>query len=245
MTTTILELSDRTITAEEIIPLMTQYHLLPQFLRGLVLDQAIATVTYSDDEHSEFCQQYQFNDAATRQVWLQQHSMTSDQLESWISRELRIKKFQQAQWGRKVGAYFLQRKSQLDQVVCSLIHTQDLDVAQELYFRILENEQPFAELAQTYSQGPEAQTDGIVGPIALGNLHSDLARLFYGSHPGQLWQPTQIGDWWVIARLETVIPAQLDDSIRQHLLNELLETWLQEQVNQQLSTHLQSLQTMN
>jgi hypothetical protein len=39
-----------------------------------------------------------------------------------------------------------------------------------------------------------------------------------------------LGDWWVITQLEQLMPAQLDETMRQRLLNELFENWLQEQL---------------
>jgi parvulin-like peptidyl-prolyl isomerase len=113
-----------------------------------------------------------------------------------------------------------------------MIRTKDPGIAHELFFRLQEQEQSFAELAREYSQGPEAQSGGIVGPVELGNLHPNLARLLTVSQLGQLWDPKPLGEWHVIVRLEKRIPAQLNEFMRQRLLRELFETWLQEQLGQ-------------
>jgi parvulin-like peptidyl-prolyl isomerase len=105
-----------------------------------------------------------------------------------------------------------------------------LGIAQEIYFRVNEGEQNFALLAREYSQGPEAQTGGLVGPAELGTLHPTLARVLSVSKPEQLWAPMQLGSWWVLIRLEKFIPAQLDETMRQRLLDELFQNWLQEQL---------------
>jgi parvulin-like peptidyl-prolyl isomerase len=199
-----------------------------QFLRDLILDQAIATVSYTEAERQQFCQQ--LYGQKSYQDWLQQQGVTLEQSEDWINRELKILKFQQQQWGGTLSSYFLQRKHQIDQVICSLIYLSDREMAQELYFRIAEAEQSFFEVARAYSQGAEAQLGGRVGPIELGKLHPDLARLFYGSRPGHLWEPRKVGKWLVIARLEESLPVRLDAAMRQLLLNEHLETWLQDQL---------------
>ena len=102
----------------------------------------------------------------------------------------------------------------------------------KLYFRIQEGEQSFAELAREYSQGPEAQTGGLVGPVELTTPHPVLAQMLRVSQLSQLWPPTRLGEWIVIVRLEKFISAQLDESMRQRLLNECFATWLQEQLQQ-------------
>jgi parvulin-like peptidyl-prolyl isomerase len=216
-------------------PPIAQLQMSSPSLHNLILDRAIATVEYTKTEHDRFHRQLASDQ--TYQIWLRQQGVTLEQFEAWVSRELRIRKFQHQRWGKRLTSYFLDRKRQLDQVVCSLIYLRDKDMARELYFRIIEGEQSFAEVARVYSQRSDIQADiqadGKLGPIALGKLEPDLAQMFYGSRAGQLWKPTVMAGWVVIAQLEQQLPVQLDESMRQYLLNELLERWLQDQVERQ------------
>lgn len=234
--TAVLQVSNRIITAEEIIPLLTSYQMLPRLLVEFVIDQAIAPITCTPDEiadaYQQFCKKSQITSETKRQAWLERYRMTQEQLEALATRGLRIDKFKQASWGHKLESYFLSCKSRLDKVIYSLIQTQDVAIAQELYFRIHEGEASFTELAQEYSQGMEAQTGGFVGPVELSTCHPTLAQMLLMSQPGKLWPPICIGEWVVIVRLEKFIPAQLNEPVRQRLLNELFANWLQEQLNQ-------------
>lgn len=236
----VLQIGDRSILAEDILPLLAGYQMLPQLLQELVIDQAVAPIACTPEEAEQAQQQFyaqsQITSDADRQGWLQRHGMTLDQLQALAERGLKIEKFKQATWGAKLESYFLSRKSQLDKVIYSLIRLQDLGIAQEVYFRILEKEQSFAELAREYSQGPEAQTDGLIGPVELSVPHPSLARMLSISQPGQLWPPTRVGDWLVIIRLEKFVLAQLDDAMRRRLLNECFNSWLQEQMTQLRAT---------
>lgn len=242
----ILQLRDRTISANEIIPLLTTYQMLPRLSLELILDEAIASMECTSEEiasnYQQFCQTNQLVTEAQRQAWLSCYGMNLQQLEALVTRKLKIEKFKQANWGDKVESYFHKRKLELNQVVYSLIRVQDIGLAQELYFRILEKEETFSELAQRYSQGPEAQTGGFVGPIELNECHPGLAKILQMSQPGQLLPPIQIGKWVMIVRLEKWIVAQLNEPTRQRLLNELFTNWLQEQTS---PTILPSLKTVN
>jgi parvulin-like peptidyl-prolyl isomerase len=64
----------------------------------------------------------------------------------------------------------------------------------------------------------------------LSTPHPNLARILALSQPGQLSPPSNIGDWWLIVRLEKFIPAQLDEAMQQRLLNELFSAWLKDQM---------------
>ncbi|NJR68762.1 MAG: hypothetical protein HC771_08900 [Synechococcales cyanobacterium CRU_2_2] len=114
-------------------------------------------------------------------------------------------------------------------MIYSLLRLKDAAIAQELYFRLESEEAVFTDLATQYSQGPEANTGGLIGPADLGGCHPRLAEMMRVSQPGQLWPPTRIEDWWVIVRLEKFMPAQLDEAMRRRLLEELFLAWLQEE----------------
>lgn len=243
--TQVLQIRNQTITTDKVITLLANYQMLPQFLREVIVDQAIASITCTSEEKASACQQFyekhQLTSESERQEWLELYEMTLEQLEALALRELRIDKFKRANWGNRVESYFLSRKSLLDKVIYSLIRTKDIGVAKELYFRIQEGEQSFGELARQYSQGSEAQTGGLLGPIELGKISSNLAQMLYVSQPAQLWPPTCLGEWIVIVRLEELIPAVLDEAMRQQLLNELFESWVQGQLIELTSSGMISL----
>lgn len=234
----VLQVGTQTITAEEIIPLLVGYQLLPQLLRELIIDQAIASIECTPEEITNTCQEFfqqnQLTYEPARQALMEHYNITSEKLEVLATRKLRISRFKQATWGAKLESYFLSYKSKLDKVIYSLIRTKDPGIAQEIYFRIQAGEQSFAECAREYSQGPEAQTGGLQGPVELSMPHPALAQMLSVSQPGQLWPPTRIGEWLVVVRLEKLIPSQLDESMRSQLLNKLFEEWISKQVNQEL-----------
>jgi parvulin-like peptidyl-prolyl isomerase len=233
---TVLQVNNDIITAKEVIPLLTRYQMLPRLLVEIIIDQAIASITCTteeiDNNYHKFCEKNQLCSETQRKVWLERYRMTPEQLKDLATRGLKIEKFKQETWGYKLQSYFFSCKSQLDKVNYSVIWTRDIRLAQELYFRLEAGEQPFAELAREYSQGSEAQSGGFIGPIELSNVQPDLAKILSISQVGQLWSPIRFGEWVVIVQLEKLIPAQLDEPMRQRLLNELFADWLQEQLNQ-------------
>jgi parvulin-like peptidyl-prolyl isomerase len=113
-----------------------------------------------------------------------------------------------------------------------LIRTQEAGIAQELYFRIQEGEYEFSDIARQYSQGSEAQTGGLIGPVELNVPHPQVSSILANSQPGQLSLPTKVGEWWIIVRLEKYLSAQLDSATRQRLLNDLFQGWLKTQLEQ-------------
>ena len=234
--TVLFQAGEQKIQPTEMLEMMTRYQLMPQFLRGLIIDKAIADIPYTEEEMlsavAQIEAQYQLNTPEAKAAWLQNQGLTAEQLQELSVRPLRVEKYKQANWGNKVENYFLTRKPYLDQVVYSLIRTKDLGLANEIYFRIQEGEQSFAELAEKYSQGPEGKSGGLLGPVSLKQPHPLIGQLLAVSQPGQLWPPRALAEWFVIIRLEKNIPAQLDDAMRRRLVDEMFETWVGEQIKE-------------
>ncbi|MBD2388570.1 peptidylprolyl isomerase [Cylindrospermum sp. FACHB-282] len=217
-----------TLTTAEILQLLAEHQILPLLVKEMIIDQAIAQIESTPQEEKLACEQL-----AQQSQGRQPPGMSKEQLQQIAIRQLKLDKFKETAWGGDIDAYFFQRKPQLSRAIYSLISTNDIGMSQEIYFRIQEGEQSFAQLAREYAQGPEAQTDGLVGPVELQTIHPVLAKLLSISQPQQLLPPTQIGDKIIIVRLEKLLPAQLDRSMRQRLLNERFSTWLQTEMASQ------------
>jgi parvulin-like peptidyl-prolyl isomerase len=218
----------------EILRLLEEYQLLPALIKEMVIDQAIADIDCTPEEEKnageQLAHQYQLTSEEVRQRWLEQNNLTDEKFRAMAIRQFKLEKFKQITWGGDLDAYFSQRKSQLDRVIYSLIRTNDIGIAQEIYFRIQAGEQTFGELAREYSQGPEAQTNGLVGPVELQSIHPMLAKILASTQPEQLLPPTQLENWIVIVRLEKLLPSQLDGTVKQRLLNERFQAWLKEKI---------------
>lgn len=235
---TVLKIGEQAFTASEIIPLLARYGFLPHLACEVLVEQAIATISCTPEEEAEclsqFHQAHAFQTIEQKQAWLGQRYLTEEQLKQWATRPLRLEKYQQARWGNQLHSYFIKRQSQLDQVVYSILHHKEPSLVQELYFRILEGEQSFAELAKQYAQGTEAEVGGLIGPVELGSLPPFLAQSLINIPVGQMLNPIQNGEYLALVRLERHIPAQFDAATQKRLLNELLNTWLEEELPRRL-----------
>ena len=53
--------------------------------------------------------------------------------------------------------------------------------------------------------------------------------------PGQIVPPTRVGEWIVIIRLENYLSAELDEPMRQRMLESMFREWLNEEISQKVS----------
>lgn len=230
----LLRVGDRILQSNDLVPLLSKTNLLSRVIQEIIIDDAIGDIELTAEEiqaaEAAFCQRNKITSAEEANAWAQQQYGTPDLIRTTAMREQKLVKFKTQTFAKEVDSYFLQRKGRLDKVLYSLIRTSQLGLAQELYFRVHDDGQSFTELAKEYSEGQEAKTGGLIGPVELSVPHPALAGLLSVSKPGQIWPPKRIGEWYVVVRLEKFFPAQMDEATEQRLLDEMFQTWMREQL---------------
>ena len=109
-------------------------------------------------------------------------------------------------------------------------------LARELYLQIESGESNFADLAKRYAEGPERNTNGIVGPVSLTQAHPTLVEKLRVAQPGVLLEPFRISDWWLVVRLERYSPATFTDEVSDQMCQEMFDAWIDEETAMESET---------
>jgi hypothetical protein len=238
---TIVRIGDHQLTAQVVCQHLSTSQFLPQLLREIVIDEALA--------EWEASTQPQLAESETRvegcnfvggELAIAQGG-NDPALIAIAARNFKIQQFKEDIWGHKLGSHYLSRKPQLDQIICSVMQVKDEETAQELFFRVQSGAKSFGELAFKYSQGVQARDGGKLGPVTIATLHPEISRQITHLQPGQLSPLFTIDPFYMFVRLEELVPAQFDDNLRQVLLDELFEKWLQDRIASEIG--LLSVQT--
>ena len=204
--------------------------MLERLVRAEILSKTVEAIDLSteqcDQAWNNFKTKNKLDDKELVENYLKNNGLKEGDLRWQLELPIRIRIYSQKHFQHKAEARFLARKEQLDQIVYSLLRLQDRYLARELYLRISGGEANFADLAANYSQGPEAKTKGIIGPVPMTQAHPALSERLRTSQPGQLLQPFQVDKWWLVVRLERYEAAQFDDNTRQRMAQELFQEWL-------------------
>ena len=205
--------------------LIRRNDLLPNLCRLYVEESIVSIVPLSKVEVKNA--QQSLIESANCEDWLAEKGWSQSDFLIAASRDLALKKFAQQEFGRGLEEKFLASRGGRDEIVYSLLRVRDAGLALELYLRIAEGELAFPEAARNFGEGPEARHQGLIGPIPLSQLQPQLlADSLRGLQPGELAKPLSLGEWHLILRLEHFSPARFDDAMRDTLLNEQLEAFL-------------------
>ena len=100
--------------------------------------------------------------------------------------------------------------------------------------QIESGESNFADLAKRYAEGPERNTNGIVGPVSLTQAHPTLVEKLRVAQPGVCWNPfaSRTGGWsfgWSYS------PATFTDEVSDQMRQEMFDSWIAEETATSLS----------
>jgi len=214
--------------------------LLVPLLEKELVRQELASVVLSNEQAEQAwasaMAQAGVDDAAKLHQHLTQTGLSEVELREKAEFTARLHSHLNENYLHQAEARFLSRKHELDRAVYSLLRLDDPFLSRELYLRIKEGEANFADLAFEHSQGPEKNTKGIVGPVPMTQAHPRLAERLRTSSPGQLLEPFQVEQWWLIVRLESYTPASLDQSTSQLMARELFEQQIRQRALQAMHT---------
>lgn len=221
------------------VELLAQHRMIKPLLRQMVIAELASGVVVPDDASAQaltaFMKEHEIETEEQLAASLKLNLLRRDELVEQLIQPLRLQSYVATHYLPKAEARFLQRKTQLDRVVYSLLRLEDAGLAREMYLRINEGESDFAELAARYAEGPERTTRGVVGPVPLMQAHPILAERLRTGTPGVLMEPFRIEKWWLVVRLETYSPAILDEETAQQMARELFEEFVEEAVQHRIS----------
>ena len=219
--------------------LLKDNNLLRPLVEQMVTTEAIQECPVSEEAldvaRQDLLEQRGFDSIEQWPELLEGLGRTEEDVLGRLQHAVRRQQFIRERFSPKAEARFLERKNELDQVVYSLLRLENSFLARELYLQIESGESNFADLAKRYAEGPERNTNGIVGPVSLTQAHPSLVEKLRVAQPGVLLEPFRIADWWLVVRLERYSPATFSDEISDRMCQEMFDAWIAEQTATTLS----------
>jgi len=145
--------------------------------------------------------------------------------------------FSEKQFKNEIEKYFLKRKENLDKYIFNIIRLKNKDLAHELFFRLEEGESNFNFLAKKYAIYSDLYPEGIYGPVTIKGFHPTIKEKLIGSSEGDLLQPFQADDWWIIIKLIEKKEAKLNHETRKILMSEMFDIFVDKITKEILEDH--------
>ena len=219
---------------EESLFLLNKHQLIQRLIKSELIHEKLSKVSLDNSLKEKTISEFKISQGITDdekyKEWLKKNNLSPENLEHIALSQIRMKKYSKTEFGHKINSWFLERKDHLDIVVYSMIRVKDPYLSRELYLRIISKEEEFGELASIHSEGIEKKTRGIVGPTSLGQSHPKLAEVLKTSKKGKVNEPFRINENYIVTRLESYDPAELDSYMQEKMGEELFINWIDKKV---------------
>lgn len=164
-------------------------------------------------------------------AWLQRQQLTQDEFEEMVYFSVLSSKLAQHLFADRVEPYFVEHQLDYWQVVLYEVILEDEDLAQELYFAIIEREMSFFEVAQKYIKETELRRKcGYRGLLKRTDLKPEISATVFAATDPQLLKPILTAKGVHLILVDEIIQPDLNPTVKQNIVLELFSNWLQSQV---------------
>lgn len=154
-----------------------------------------------------------------------------------IADQIRFELWCREKFNSQTESLYLRYKKSLTELEYSMIRVRSKDLSFELFHQLEAEEANFFELASEYSLGRERRSGGFVGSFNVGDLLDEIADHLLTLEPGIASPPLQVGEFWVILKLDERRDPVMDDAT----VSRILKIAGEEHINNMLRERVKSI----
>lgn len=188
-------------------------------------------ITVSDEEWQAagdvFRQEHKLWGVEETMAWLDWQRISTEEWSQGIRVGLLENKLKEHLFGANVDASYITNRDQYRRVALSQILVVDLTTAWNVVQMLREGHTSFCAVALEHSKGKLShQNGGFVGVRYLVELMPEVAEAISNAKEGEIIGPIQSNVGFHILKVEKWFPVQLNQAVREQILDSLFEVWL-------------------
>lgn len=164
--------------------------------------------------------------------WLGQQMLTPLDWEVGIRNNLLRQKLASALFGNEVEQFFIQNRSEFEQVLLYQFIVKHEKLAQELYYQIEEGEISFYQAARIHDIDENRRYKcGYEGQVYRWAILPEMAVIVFSAPLKQLIGPIKTEYGYHLFMIEDYIPAELTSKRYEEILNNMFQQWLDTEID--------------
>ena len=125
--------------------------------------------------------------------------------------------------GKAEKIFEIRKDYSYDQYFYSLLRNKNKSQIYEFYYQIESKESNINDLSKEHSSGSEKEKLGIIGPVNLININSEIAEILKTSKDSTINDPIEMNNEWYLIQRENYKPAIYSEYYENQICLELLE----------------------
>ena len=249
-----ISLKDIVLDPERVVEYLKHEVRLEKILREILSRQVIleAAEQYGVEvsqeevqkEADDFRYKNKLENSSQTYSWLEDQLITAEEWEEGIRCHMITNKLSEYLFSKKVEEYFAQNIADYEQVVLYKIVVLERALAQEIFYKIEENEMSFFEAAHCYDiQEGRRLTCGYEGKVSRWQLKPAESSKIFSANPNEILEITETENGYELCMVERFISPELTPEIRKTILRKLYKEWIDSELNHYI--HSQKLVSEN
>ena len=228
-----LWLDDQPVSTEEVMAVLRKERKLPELVKSLILDRNLNQVTlaagFEEELVRDFRLQQKLESDEAFSDFLQKNHITVALLQQTLSLRRRMVQYREERWGPRANSLYLKHKDRYDRISYRRLQTSNADLMQEVFFRLKDKEDSWETLARQFPGAP-ADADALQRAIPAAQIEAPLLEAMRKAGPGVVTRPLRLNpSTVVVAELEHIEASRFDDELRELILREEFDSWLEEE----------------
>ena len=172
--------------------------------------------------------------ASDTMAWLKEEMLSTDEWETAMRNDLLRQKLARELFTHEAELYFNQNRPSFDRFLLYQLVVPYKKLAQELLYRIEEEEISFYQAVHLYDIDEQRRNVcGYEGEVHRQDYPADMAAAIFKTPipVGELIGPIQSEAGYHLFKIESYQPAELTPEIRQEIIDRLFQQWLKNELN--------------
>lgn len=236
-----LKLGDEQISWKEVLSQFQAFGRLRPFLQEIASQKVLLDEIRSrtdleldpaslDEAVTQFRKQKKLTDEETFKNWLATEQLDYPAFRTRIYFNAKLKLLKQRITAPDLNSEFERQQPSLDKLELSYLICKEENQALQFAEQLRTEAISFEALESQQAANPDVNVKASSTPLLRAWLPDDLRRALEDASPHSLEGPIQQGDYWITARIDNIIPAELDEAVENRLSNELFKRWLQQKL---------------
>ncbi|MCT7959404.1 peptidylprolyl isomerase [Laspinema sp. D1] len=231
-----LRIGDDVLSIQEVMTYLKDSgnlgQLMSTVLREHLVDRELQSRDFqvSDSEIEQFILDFRLQnnavDRPTFEQWLSEHQLSYESFREKAIKGIKFQKLREQVAGVEVDQFFEANHTLFDRLALSRIVVQEADLAQKVSETLQQDPGEFNYLVAEYSISEDRHLDGRMGVFPREEMPPQLQAGFNDKSPGSIIGPIVVEELHCFFRLDQLIEANLNDSLRRTIEDRLFEEWL-------------------
>lgn len=222
------------LTDDDIVNAVIRSGDLKTYIRKAIIDKILADECFNSSEIDEeqllisWRNSVGLRDEQEFIRFLADEAYSIDTLKKIVSHDKKLILYEERRWGQRIRSLYLKRKNKYEQITYKSLAAKDLNIMQEIYFRVKDGEQTWDEIAMSF---PEGHNQVLVGPVPISHIEAPLIEAMKEKGINKVTRPVYTSKGYAVAEMITITNETMTEELRRKILRDELNEFLDQETS--------------